>query len=103
MCVFVCPLLRLLITSGVIWNPYNWLSKLYSCYMATVHVVVIINGCGLGIGMQFTATVVKSSCTRVTRWSDSVIRVGVAYVSVYVSRRLKKAGLGYRYMASAYY
>ena len=46
-CVFVCPPPRLLITSGVIWTPYDWLNKFYSCYMATV--VVIINGRGLGI------------------------------------------------------
>ena len=33
---------------------------------------------------------VKSSCTRETIWSASVIRVGVAYVNVRVSRRLKE-------------
>ena len=37
-----------IITSGMIWNPYDWLNKLYSCYMATV--VVIVNGRSLGIG-----------------------------------------------------
>ena len=49
-CVCVCVSLpsRLLITSGVIWAPYDWLNKFYSCYMATV--VVIVNGHGLGIG-----------------------------------------------------
>ena len=47
-CVFVCPPPRLLITSSVIWTPYEWLKKFYSCYMATV--VIIINGRGLGIG-----------------------------------------------------
>ena len=46
-CVFVCPPPRLLITSGVIWTPYDWLNKFYSCYMATI---VIVNGCGHGIG-----------------------------------------------------
>ena len=30
-------------------NSYDWLNKFYSCYMATV--VIIVNGCGLGIGM----------------------------------------------------
>ena len=48
--VCVCPPLRLLLTSGMIWTPYNWLNKFYRCYMATV--VVIVNGCGLGIGMH---------------------------------------------------
>ena len=28
-------------------DPYDWLNKFYSCYMATV--VGIVNGCGLGI------------------------------------------------------
>ena len=48
-CVFacVCPPPKLLITSGVIWTPYDWLNKFYSCYMTIV--VGIINGCGLGI------------------------------------------------------
>ena len=46
-CVCVCvSTLRLLITSGVIWTPYDWLNKFYSCYMATV--VIIVNGhCGI--------------------------------------------------------
>ena len=56
-CVFVCvcPPPRLLITSGVMWhdmNPYDWLNKFYSCYMATV--VVIDNRRGLAIGMRHT-------------------------------------------------
>ena len=45
-CVCVSLPLRLLITSGVMWrdmDPYDWLNKFYSCYMATV--VVIVNGC----------------------------------------------------------
>ena len=46
-CVCVCPPPRLLITSGMIWTPYNWLNKFYSRYMAII--VVIINGHGLGI------------------------------------------------------
>ena len=40
----VCLPPRVLITSGmmgVIWNPYDWLNKFYSCYMTTV--VDIIN------------------------------------------------------------
>ena len=44
----VCLPLRLLIISGMIWTPYDWLNKFYSYYMATV--VVIVNGLGLGIG-----------------------------------------------------
>ena len=52
-CVSVAP--RLLITSGMMWpdmGPYNWLNKFYSCYMATV--VIIVNGRGLGIGTHHT-------------------------------------------------
>ena len=49
-CLCVCPPPRLLITSGVIWTSYDWLNKFYSCYMATV--VVIVNGRGLGIGTR---------------------------------------------------
>ena len=46
-CLCVCPPLRLVITSGIIWTSYDWLNKFYSCYMATV--VVIVNGRDLGI------------------------------------------------------
>ena len=44
MSVCVCPPPRLFITSGVIWTPCDWLNKFYSCYMATV--VVIVDGRG---------------------------------------------------------
>ena len=48
LCVCVCPRPpRLLITSGMIWTPYDWLNKFYSRYMAIV--VVIANKRGLGI------------------------------------------------------
>ena len=33
---------------------------------------------------------VKSSCTQVKRWSTSDIKVGVVYVNVQVSKRLKE-------------
>ena len=45
--VCVCPPLRLLMTSGVMWTPYDWLNMFYSYYMTTV--AIIINGHGLGI------------------------------------------------------
>ena len=47
--VCMCPPPRLLITSGVMWTPFNWLNKFYSCYLATV--VIIVNGHSLGIGI----------------------------------------------------
>ena len=46
----VCPLPRLLITSGVILTSCDWLNEFYSCYMATI--VVIVNGRGFGIGTR---------------------------------------------------
>ena len=45
-CMFVCPPLRLLITSGVIWTPYDYLNTFYIC-MATA--VIISSGRGLRI------------------------------------------------------
>ena len=53
-CLRVCVCLpsRLLITSGVIYTPYDWLNKFYSCYMANV--VIIVNGRGLGIDARRT-------------------------------------------------
>ena len=49
-CVFVCPPPRLLITSGVIWNSYDWLNKFYSCY--TADIVFIDDGRGLRIEVR---------------------------------------------------
>ena len=59
-CVFVCVSVcvsapRLLITSGMTWRDMNpiqlaWLDKFYSCDKPPV--VVVINRCGLGIGMH---------------------------------------------------
>ena len=46
-CMCVSPPPRLLITSGVIWTPYDCLNKSYSCYMAAV--VIINDGCGLEV------------------------------------------------------
>ena len=47
-CVCVCLLLRLSITSGMMWYDMGPIHKFYSCYMATV--VAINNGRNLGIG-----------------------------------------------------
>ena len=39
-CVRVSPSPRLLITSGVMWTPYDWLNKLYSfCMVAIVSII----------------------------------------------------------------
>ena len=49
-CVRVCVCvvaLRLSITSGVIWTPYDWWDKFYSFYKAAI--VSIVSKCGLSI------------------------------------------------------
>ena len=46
-CICVCLPPKLLITSGMTCSPYDWLNQLYSCYMATV--AIIINERGFGI------------------------------------------------------
>ena len=46
-CLCVCPPQRLFITSGMIWTSYDYLNKFYSCYMATI--AIIVYGRGLGI------------------------------------------------------
>ena len=45
----VCLPPRLLITSGMIWTPYDWLNKFYSCYMPTVVIIVNVHSLGIGI------------------------------------------------------
>ena len=44
-CLYVCVSApRLLITSGVIWTPYDWLNKLYSFCMAPIISIVSRGG-----------------------------------------------------------
>ena len=45
-CVYIhvyVPPLRLLITSGMMWIPCDWLNKFYSFYMAAIDGVVIVS------------------------------------------------------------
>ena len=42
---------RLLITSGMIWTPYDWLNKFYCFYVAVV--ANIISRCGLSIDAHY--------------------------------------------------
>ena len=60
-CVSVCPPPRLLITSGVIWTPYDWLNKYYSFCMAAI--VDIVSRCGLRIGARHRNQPNKSKLT----------------------------------------
>ena len=49
-CMCVCPPPRLLITGGVMWrdmDPKRLAIKFYSCYVATV--VIIVHGCALAL------------------------------------------------------
>ena len=46
-CMSVCPPPRLVITSGVMWTPYDWLNKYHSFCMAAI--VNIISRHGLRI------------------------------------------------------
>ena len=51
MCVRVCVCVsapRLLITSGVIWTPYDWLNNFYSFYMMSV----VINHSGHSLRIE---------------------------------------------------
>ena len=75
--------------------------------MAAIDVVVISDDHGLGIeacyrkkpnknklhitaqAVVFTLTLLLNSCTQATRWSSSVIKVGVVSVGVHISRCLK--------------
>ena len=52
LCVFVCVYATeaIILTSGVIWTPYDWISKLCSYYNVMATVVIIVNGRALGIG-----------------------------------------------------
>ena len=50
-CMCVCPHLSLSITSGMMWCEIDLIrlvNQVYNCYIATI--LVVINGCGLGIG-----------------------------------------------------
>ena len=45
-CVYIhvyAPPLRLLIASGMMWTPCDWLNKVYSFYMAAIDGVVIVS------------------------------------------------------------
>ena len=60
--------------------------------LALVHVIVDTNPLRVNwhcTRRYSTETVVKDSCTRVTRHIASVIKVGVVCVGIHVSRRLK--------------
>ena len=45
LCVFVSLSPGLLLTSGMIWTPYDWLNNFYTVYVAAV--VGIVRRCGL--------------------------------------------------------
>ena len=104
MCVSL--LSRLLITSGVIWIPYDWLNKFHNFYMAAI--VGIISRRGLRIkachqNQPYNSKLALykpllnsclNSCISVRGHSTLVIKLVVSCVSVVcISMCLKRAGL----------
>ena len=102
-CACVHP--RLLITSGVIWTPYDTLNKFYSCYMAAI--VIISRKCGLRIEVHHRNQPCKTKLflykpllhiyshskqlyihAYVTRWNASVIEVGVVRISILLKEKV---------------
>ena len=93
----VCPPLRLLITSDMIWTSYNWLNKFYNFYVADI--VSIISTCSLTIEACHRNQLNKSKLVLYKSWihfyshliqSTTVIKVDVAYMGVRVLRCLKE-------------
>ena len=94
---------------GMIWTPYDWLNKFYDFYIAGT--IGIVSRCGLNIDTHGINNLMRvsqycmshyfhfNSClkqlynvyTWVTSWSTSIIKVGVAYMSVlWISEYLKE-------------
>ena len=89
MCLCVSALEAIIITSGMIWTPYYWLTKGYNFYMAAV--VIIGGGHCLRIEQRwrnqpskskpslyshyFYLTFLLNSCTQTARQSASVTNV----------------------------
>ena len=100
-CACVCVSLppRSLITSGMIWIPYDQLNKFYSFYMAAVVSNVSRHGFDIKVrhrnqpnkgkvGLHWSVTFTfNSCCAYVTKWSTLVIKVVVVW---HVSRHLKE-------------
>ena len=91
MCLCVSALEAIIITSGMIWTPYYWLTKGYNFYMAAVVIIggghcLRIEQCwrnqpskskpSLYIAITFTLTFLLNSCTQTARQSASVTNVG---------------------------
>ena len=117
-CVCVCLLPWLLITSGMIWIPYNWLHKFYNFYMAAVVNIIgsIVSQCGLCLSVDtlhrhnqiclsyhYISHYFHFNChfKWLTRQSASFIKVRLVYVHEHYTyieafKRRASAGLGYR-------
>ena len=50
--MFVSPSPRLLLTSGMIWTPYDWLNNFYTFYVAAVVGIASRYGLGVDINVQ---------------------------------------------------
>ena len=91
-CGCVCPPLRLLITSGVIWTPYDWLNKGYSLYMAAV--VIIDGGCGLRIEAHRSNQPTKTKLSLYSRYFHFNIPFKQLYTSCKTECFSYKGGCG---------
>ena len=68
MCIYLCLPPRLLIISGMIWTPHDWLNKFYNFYMAAVVSSLV--------GMAFALIYVSQKLAY-------IIRVSQHYTSCY--------------------
>ena len=80
----------------MIWTPYDWLNKDYSCYK--VAVVIISDRVArcrnqpnkIKLLLYKLLFLLNNGCTQATRRGASVIKVGVVGLHVHVSRCLKE-------------
>ena len=100
-CLRVCPPPRLLITSGVIQTPYDWLNKFYGFSLAAV--VDIVSGRDVSIYTRRRIYPNKSKLAlykpllhynyhfkQLQLSNKTVLKVGVVYVDVRISSHLKE-------------
>ena len=62
---------RLLITSGVIWTPYNWLNKLYSFCIAAVVCIIRRHGLSIEICHRYVICSLWFLDIRISHYSGS--------------------------------
>ena len=79
----VCPPPRLLITSGMIWSPYDWLNNFYSFYVAAV--VVIDDGYGLTVkAHRINQPIIRVSYRCISRY----FHFNITFKQLYTSNKM---------------